>query len=114
MDKIPFVNLSIAKNGYIKIGDTQLSEEDFHKLSQINPRGIGCTGPHGLRGLRVESGPPGPQGDSGIPGQPGQHGLIGPTGPAGPVTTIDGTDILLYIKRLETRIESLEAQIKNE
>ncbi len=114
MDKIPFVNLSIAKNGYIKLGDTQIFEEDFSKLSQINPHGIGCTGPHGLRGLRGESGPPGPQGESGVPGQPGQNGVMGPTGPAGPVRTIDGTDILSYIKDLETRIESLEAQIKNE
>ena len=114
MDKIPFVNLSIAKNGYIKLGDTQIFEKDFIKLSQINPHGIGCTGPHGLRGLRGESGPPGPQGESGIPGQPGQQGLMGPTGPAGTVTTINGTDIFLYIKHLESRIESLEAQINGE
>ena len=111
MDKIPFVNLSIAKNGYIKLGDTQIFEEDFSKLSQINPHGIGCTGPHGLRGPQGSSGPPGPQGESGIPGQPGQPGVMGPTGPAG---TINDTDILSYIQRLESRIVSLESQLKNE
>lgn len=122
MDKIPFVNLSIAKKGYLKIGDTMLYEEDFSQLPQVNnndigrtgPQGIqGVTGPQGMHGFTGPQGPPGPQGDSGIPGQPGQPGSMGCTGPMGPIGNINDTDMLTYIQDLETRINSLEHQIKN-
>tara|TARA_B100000282_G_scaffold296555_1_gene278890 strand:+ start:1542 stop:1919 length:378 start_codon:yes stop_codon:yes gene_type:complete len=113
MDKIPFVNLSIAKKGYLKIGDTMLYEEDFSKLPFIDTNQIGHTGPQGMHGLTGPPGPQGPQGDSGIPGQPGQPGNMGCTGPMGPVGNINDTDVLTYIQGLETRIKSLESQIKN-
>lgn len=116
MEKIPFINLSIAKNGYIKLGNTVMYEEDFLNLFDNSGNRLiyGCTGPRGEQGIQ------GLPGDAGQPGQPGQPGVMGITGPTGPIHNIDiseiklqDTDLLTYVKTLEYRIYSLETYIHN-
>ena len=121
MDKIPFVNLSIAKNGYIKLGDTKLYEEDFNKLvdtkdtlaidSYSQPKSIDIHRPPGVQGEKGERGERGEQGEQGEPG------TVGPSGPAGPATDFDisrvkiqNVDFFAYIELLEARISSLECK----
>ena len=114
MEKIPFINLSIAKNGFIKLGDTVIHEEDFLNLFDNSGNRLiyGCTGPKG------EQGSQGVSGDPGQPGQPGQPGVMGLPGPTGPKSAIEisdfkinGTDFLTYIQTLESRIHYLESYI---
>lgn len=119
MDKIPFINLSIAKNGYIKVGDTTMYEHDFQKIFSIEELKLNnsSNGEKGEPGLSGPMGPPGPRGESGIPGKPGQPGSVGPPGPPGNFDIshiqINNTDLLSYIQQLETRIMSLEKEIQN-
>ncbi len=119
MDKIPFVNLSIAKNGYIKLGDTKLYEEDFNKIIETKELQTNDSDSQEINSQSTSIGPPGPPGEKGERGEQGEPGTVGPTGPAGPATNFDisrvkiqNMDFFAYIELLEARITSLECKIK--
>ena len=119
MDKIPFVNLSIAKNGYIKLGDTKLYEEDFNKIIETKELQTNDSDSQEINSQSTSIGPPGPPGEKGERGEQGEPGTVGPTGPAGPATYFDisrvkiqNMDFFAYIELLEARITSLECKIK--
>lgn len=73
MSKTPITNLSIASTGFLKIGDTQLTETNLSVLSGVTDAGV-FTGPAGV------AGPNGPTGPTGTTGPTGQRGILGPTG----------------------------------
>lgn len=122
MDKIPFVNLSIAKNGYIKVGDTKLYEEDFNKIIETKELQTNDSDSQEINSQSTSIGPPGPPGEKGERGEQGEQGKQGEpgsVGPAGPTTNFDisrvkiqNMDFFAYIELLEARITSLEYKIK--
>ena len=125
MDKIPFVNLSIAKNGYIKVGDTKLYEEDFNKIIETKELQTNDSDSQEINSQSTSIGPPGPpgekgeRGEQGEQGEQGKQGEPGSVGPAGPTTNFDisrvkiqNMDFFAYIELLESRITSLECKIK--
>ena len=99
--KTPITNLSIESSGFLKIGNTSLTENNLSVLSgvtssaaftgptgpsgAIGPAGIGATGPSGPTGAG-EVGPTGVAGNGfrGSTGNAGPTGVVGPTGVAGP------------------------------
>ena len=108
--KTPITNLSIASSGFLKIGNTSLTETNLSVLSGVSssaafkgptgpsgvtgpagsgatgPTGTGAAGPTGVAG----NGFRGPTGDAGATGNAGPTGVAGPTGPDGGPTGATG------------------------
>jgi hypothetical protein len=112
--KTPITNLSIASTGFLKIGNTSLTESNLSVLKGVTstaafkgptgpsgvtgPAGSGATGPtgageagptgvagNGFRGPTGDVGSTGAAGPTGVAGPTGpEGGPVGPTGPAGP------------------------------
>ena len=86
MSKTPITNLSIASTGFLKIGDTQLTETNLSVLSGVTDAGVftGPTGPAGVAGAVGAKGSNGSVGPTGATGQQGLQGITGEIGPTGP------------------------------
>ena len=86
--KTPITNLSIDGTGFLKIGDTSLTESNLSVLNGVTSTAA-FTGPTGVEGPTGTAGPTGVEGPTGIAGPTGpEGGPTGPTGPIGPVGSL--------------------------